>query len=1062
MEAYSDVITDGDGDNILVGDVWYDIGQCGQGPSEDICTSGWAWASTTAISLFAGAFGPISGGEGVFSPNEVHAFNDTLVSGDGDNTLVGDAWLSVGKFGVGESIHINEWGYLYESHYYYDYYSKYAFAAAYGYGFGMSAVIDASGNELSAYNDELTAGIGSNVLVGDALFDVSSCAQGQNVQIDQNVCKDWGEIALEGGTAPGYYYSNPVYNYANAYAAAAGIDMFAGAEGFDNVLNAYNDQLTVLPGGEGCINDTLVGDAWYHVDDKGEGANVSIDQKVDLYATIYVAGGEYGIINDYANAFATATGIGMFAGAEGVGNEAAAYNDVLSDGDGNHVLIGDAWYQVEDCAEGQRIGIDQHVQLGGSIENDGYAQAYVYANAYGYGFGISMSAGASGYDNSVSAYNDELTAGNGFQTLVGDAWYDIGNWATGQSICVNQSVSISSADVTYDLNYLQAYANAYVLATGVWLGAWASGDGNTVAAYNDVLTAGNSPLVDPVLVGDAWFSVGYGGTGIKIDVNQHVYLPEVPEIELVQLVSGSQYAHVAVYGYGIAQTAWVEGYGNGASVYNDQLTVGDGYNLLVGDDWYEVAEKATGIEVCVNQGGSVYQSVEVYVNGVVMGLGVYGYGNGADAYNDTLTAGNGDSLLVGDVFYDIGACARGEAVYIDSSGYTNVNDSAVHAWVGVYGFGNTVSAHNDLLQVGDGPSIVPLTVIEGPYYNNEAVGDVYASVGAFGEGDDVSFYVRNSGENTLTLFDDTILAGNGDDLLVGDVRYDVCYGGCGGNIYFTLVNETLDEGPAGRIDAFNDSIVGDSVAGPDNGNDFLVGDVYTDRSDYACIDVSISNDDGGTASAFNDTLEGGGGNDILVGDFAAANMVAVSDTHVNVSVDGSGTFFGDTLLGGSGDDALYGDFYGIAYNDVNVNLSGDASLFADRLDGGAGDDTLDGGLGNDTLTGGAGADTLLFSSHGSTTDGGLGGNDGHDTVVGFDRANDILNFTDVLDTTGGNALADLEAQTTVTDGGAGGNVTVQFDNGAEIVFQGIGTAGSTIDSIAELVTNASNLIVTNS
>ncbi|MGB8275515.1 MAG: calcium-binding protein, partial [Alphaproteobacteria bacterium] len=511
MEAYSDVITDGNGDNILVGDAWYDIGKCASGPSQSICTTGSANASVGAIDMFAGAFSPFFGGAEGFAGNEVRAFNDTLVSGDGDNTMVGDAWHEVGKFGVGESAHLDVWGYAYSSHYYYDYYQDYANARAYGFGAAMAASISSSGDAVSAFNDELTAGIGSNVLVGDAWFDVSKGALGQNVEINENVCKNWGEISLNGGIYT-YYSDNYVQNNAFAVAHVYGLGLSAAAQGFDNDLSAYNDQLTVIPGGEGFINDTLVGDAWYHVDSKGEGANVSISQKVDLSAYVYVAGGEYGYVNDAAQAFATATGIWMSAwGGEG-NSTVSAYNDTLSAGDGQHVLVGDAWFQVEDCADGQHIGINQHVQLAGSISSDGIASANVYAVAYGYGFGIAVSAGAGGEGSgdtgdNVSAYNDELTAGNGAHALVGDNWYDVGNWATGQSICVNQCVAITSSDVTYDLNSLYAYANAYVVGSGVWMSAWASGTGNTVSAYNDMLTAGSG---ESVLVGDAWYSVGYG------------------------------------------------------------------------------------------------------------------------------------------------------------------------------------------------------------------------------------------------------------------------------------------------------------------------------------------------------------------------------------------------------------------------------------------------------------------------------------------------------------------------------------------------------------------------
>ena len=118
-------------------------------------------------------------------------------------------------------------------------------------------------------------------------------------------------------------------------------------------------------------------------------------------------------------------------------------------------------------------------------------------------------------------------------------------------------------------------------------------------------------------------------------------------------------------------------------------------------------------------------------------------------------------------------------------------------------------------------------------------------------------------------------------------------------------------------------------------------------------------------------------------------------------------------------------------------------------------DMVDGGLGDDTLTGGPdGPDWFVFSLHDNDSPAGIDGNDGDDIVTDFNRTTDVLRFTDVVDSTGGDALADLQAQTTVTDGGAGGNVTVEFDNGASIVFEGMGTAGHTITDISQLVDSA--------
>ncbi|MGB8273971.1 MAG: hypothetical protein WCF16_01735, partial [Alphaproteobacteria bacterium] len=142
----------------------------------------------------------------------------------------------------------------------------------------------------------------------------------------------------------------------------------------------------------------------------------------------------------------------------------------------------------------------------------------------------------------------------------------------------------------------------------------------------------------------------------------------------------------------------------------------------------------------------------------------------------------------------------------------------------------------------------------------------------------------------------------------------------------------------------------------------------------------------------------------------------------------------------------------------------DATLFADTLNGGNGADTLDGGLGNDLLTGGGaaggadGADTFEFSLHGSTVDGGFGSNDGSDTVLDFNRANDVLKFTDVMDVNGGGVdITDLAASIhSITS--AGGNTTIAFENGASVQLNGV-TGGGIADVTATTHTGAENTAI---
>ena len=91
------------------------------------------------------------------------------------------------------------------------------------------------------------------------------------------------------------------------------------------------------------------------------------------------------------------------------------------------------------------------------------------------------------------------------------------------------------------------------------------------------------------------------------------------------------------------------------------------------------------------------------------------------------------------------------------------------------------------------------------------------------------------------------------------------------------------------------------------------------------------------------TLNGGGGNDLILASAGADTLNGAGGTDCLVA--GSGA---DTLNGGAGTDILLG-------GDGNDNLLGNGG--ADILYGEGGDDSLNGGTGNDTCDGGSGTDT---------------------------------------------------------------------------------------------------------
>ena len=359
-------------------------------------------------------------------------------------------------------------------------------------------------------------------------------------------------------------------------------------------------------------------------------------------------------------------------------------------------------------------------------------------------------------------------------------------------------------------------------------------------------------------------------------------------------------------------------------------------------------------------------------------------------------------------------------------------------------------------------------------------------------GDDVM--VGGSGNDTIWgdwTDENTHTAGGGDDFIYGGLGADVIHGGLGND---TIWGDLGNDSTAGGGNDVLYGGFGDDVIHGESGNDTIWGDTSNDSSTgggndtlYGGVGADVLHGESG-----NDVLWGdlgtnattGGGADLLYGGAGADYLHGESgnDTLWGDLTDAGAGGGNDTLDGGAGDDQLHGgtgvDVIDLSDGTAGINFALDTTVgahsvtlttiglgtdtyqnmegvigtnFADTLTGstsadvlyggsgndsivgGGGNDSLSGDLGNDTLSGGVGSsDSFHFDLHDLTVP---GANDGADHITDWEKANDSLNFTNVLDGPG-NDLNDLETSiSSIVQ--SGGNTTVNFKDGGSVAFDGV-------------------------
>lgn len=193
--------------------------------------------------------------------------------------------------------------------------------------------------------------------------------------------------------------------------------------------------------------------------------------------------------------------------------------------------------------------------------------------------------------------------------------------------------------------------------------------------------------------------------------------------------------------------------------------------------------------------------------------------------------------------------------------------------------------------------------------------------------------------------DDSVFGAAGNDSLLGGAGNDTLEGGLG--------NNTLSGGYAGS----------DWVMYPSASTaltiDLIAGRVRSSLEEDSLLGfegvVAGRANDSIQGSSLTETLDGGSGDDTLVGGLGAGDWLSYMSSSSGVTVNltlarSSGTAGNDSALG----------FEGIIGSSSDDELVG--SIFTDTLVGGAGDDTLDGRANNDLLMGNSGNDIVSYAA----------------------------------------------------------------------------------------------------
>jgi Ca2+-binding RTX toxin-like protein len=589
-------------------------------------------------------------------------------------------------------------------------------------------------------------------------------------------------------------------------------------------------------------------------------------------------------------------------------------NDSITGGAGNDSLIGgtgnDVYYFDTDAILGTDIITE--AASGGTDRIDFSGSS----NSVNVDLGITgnQTVNSNLIVNMTAVQVENITGGSNNDVLTGNALANVISGGTGDDI-------------------LTGLAGNDILTGGDGIDSMIGGVGNDIYAFDTDTALGIDTITEAASGGTDALNFTGSSNAIMVDlgitgnqfVNSNLIL-NLTAVQMENVTGGSNNDRIT------------------GNAFSNSLTGGAGNDILTGaagNDYYNFdTDTALGIDTIteISGGGADTLNFSGSTNAITVDMGVIGNQtvnsnltlNLTAAQVDYITGGSSNDSLTGNVLNNIFTGGAGNDTLIGVAG----NDT--------YNFDTDTALGTDTITeaVGGGTDVLNFS---------GSTNVVTVDLGLTGS----QIVNSNLALNLTAAQMESVIGGNNNDIITGNVLANVLSGGSGNDILNGMGgNDTLNGG------AGNDSLIGGT--GDDS---------YAFDTDAALGTDTITEAIGGGT----DTLNFSGSSNIVTVDLgAAASQTVNSNLVLNLTAAQM-----ENVTGGTASDNITG-------NMLNNILSG-GTAGNDILNGLDGNDTLTGGAGSDSLLGGAGDDTYAFDADSAL---------GTDTIIeAIGSGTDTLNFT---------------------------------------------------------------------